>query len=789
MRKLIAFVAILSMMFMINCNGDDSGSDSNKNTASTTSTSSTVTSTSTSSTTTTLLSGYTITGTISGDVKADVTVALEGMSAATTTTDAYGKYSFTVRANGIYTVTPSKTGYTFFVTTRVVDLNNNSVAGQDFTATAIAAPVYNIYGTISGDVLSGVTITLTGRGSSTVSTDGSGNFIFNGAANGSYTLTASKTGYTFTPASINVTVNNTNATGNNFTATLNRYSISGKIALNSAGLAGATVTLTGTGSNSTTTDAGGNYTFTGALNGNYSLTASKTGYAISPASISVTVNNTNVTGQNFTATLQTYSISGTVTINSVGMSGVTVTLTGADPASTTTDSSGNYSFSGAAVGSYTLTASKQCSTFNPAGINITVNDANLTGNNFTMAMPSGSLDPTFGTCGVVTTTVGNHSAQANAVAIQSNGKIVAAGYAYTGSNYDIAVVRYNTNGSLDTTFGTGGIVTTPVGSGHDYARAIGIQSDGKIVVAGYASNGSNYDFAVVRYATNGSLDTTFGAGGIVTTPVGSLDDFANGLGIQSDGKIVVAGETSVTGSNDDFAVVRYNTDGSPDITFGTGGIVTTSVGSGTDGAYAMGIQSDGKIVLGGYSSNDFAVVRHTANGSLDTAFGTGGIVTTDFGDHSSWARSLRLQSDGKIVVAGQSHVSGAYVFTLLRYNTDGTLDTTFDGNSGTGNGIVTTSISGADDDEAYALAIQSNGKLVAGGFYRNGLTVEDFVKIALVRYNTNGTIDTSFDGDGIITSSFEYMTSHIEAISTQSNSRIVAVGEAVGNFIVLRYFP
>ena len=255
-----------------------------------------------------------------------------------------------------------------------------------------------------------------------------------------------------------------------------------------------------------------------------------------------------------------------------------------------------------------------------------------------------------------------------ALAIQSDGKIVAAGKSSNGSTHDFALVRYNTNGSLDTSFGTGGIVTTLVGiSGGAYA--LGLQSDGKIVAAGSSSNGSNYDFALVRYNADGSLDTSFGTGGIVTTTVGSSDDYASTLGIQSDGKIVAAGY-SYNGSNYDFALVRYNTNGSFDTSFGTGGIVTTPVGSSDDYARTLGIQSDGKIVAAGYSSNgstyDFALVRYNTNGSLDTTFGTGGIVTTPVGS-SGIAYALGLQSDGKIVAAGYSSNGSTYDFALVRY--------------------------------------------------------------------------------------------------------------------------
>ena len=169
---------------------------------------------------------------------------------------------------------------------------------------------------------------------------------------------------------------------------------------------------------------------------------------------------------------------------------------------------------------------------------------------------SGSLDTTFGTDGIVKTPVGSNYDVAYALGIQPDGKIVAAGYSNNGGNYDFALVRYNANGSLDTGFGTGGKVITPVGSGYNIAYALGIQPDGRIVAAGYSYNGSNYDFALVRYNTDGSLDTDFGTGGIVTTPVGSSDDKALALAIQSDGGIVAAGYSD-NGSNYDYALVRY----------------------------------------------------------------------------------------------------------------------------------------------------------------------------------------------------------------------------------------
>jgi uncharacterized delta-60 repeat protein len=298
-------------------------------------------------------------------------------------------------------------------------------------------------------------------------------------------------------------------------------------------------------------------------------------------------------------------------------------------------------------------------------------------------------------------------------------------------------VRYNSNGTLDTDFGIGGKVTTPVGSGHDVAYALGIQSsDGKIVVAGTSNNGKNNDFVLVRYNPNGTVDTGFGTGGKVITDFGSAtdddyDDFAYALGIQSDGKIVVAGTSNASGNND-FALVRYNSGGSLDTTFGTDGKVTTAVGSGLDTARALVIQSDGQIVAAGTSNNgsknDFALVRYNkTDGSLDTSFDTDGKVTTPVGSLDSAATALAIQSDGKIVAGGISYDAFNSDFVLVRYNPDGSLDTGF-----YIGGIVTTSI-GSGYDVASALGIQSDdGKIVVAGYsYNVSTTNYDF---ALVRY-------------------------------------------------------
>jgi uncharacterized delta-60 repeat protein len=260
------------------------------------------------------------------------------------------------------------------------------------------------------------------------------------------------------------------------------------------------------------------------------------------------------------------------------------------------------------------------------------------------------LDPTFGGTGKVTTDFAGSDDSAYSVTLQADGKIVAAGSSAPVS--DFAVVRYNTDGSLDTSFGGTGKVRTDVIS-YDVATSVAIQTDGKIVVAGYAS-GSNYDFALVRYHTDGSLDTSFGGMGKVTTDFGS-DDFASSVAIQADGKIVATGSSGGL-SNNDFALVRYNSDGSLDASFGGTGKITTDFGSrAEDQARSVTIQADGKIVAAGYSghtaTHDFALVRYGVPCGSPTPTPTPATITVKVGTKPS-GRSFSV--DGTTYTSNQT---------------------------------------------------------------------------------------------------------------------------------------
>jgi uncharacterized delta-60 repeat protein len=308
-------------------------------------------------------------------------------------------------------------------------------------------------------------------------------------------------------------------------------------------------------------------------------------------------------------------------------------------------------------------------------------------------------------------------------------------------------------GNMDLSFNGTGQLTTDISTIDDYANAVAVQSDGRIVVAGSAYSNEGNNFAVARYNPDGTPDTTFGAAGKVITDLTGGPDQAFGLALQGDGKIVVAG-SAYNGVIGDFALVRYNANGSLDTTFNGTGKVTTPMGdSATAGITGVAVQADGKIVVAGYALSDgtykFALARYHGNastgapGTLDATFNGTGKVLTAIGTVGDFISSLALQGDGKIVVGGQSHNGVTNDFAVARYETNGALDTTFNGT-----GSVVTGI-GASDDTLTSVAVQGDGKIVAAGFAWNG-SKNDF---ALARYTSAGVLDTDFNGTGkIITS-------------------------------------
>jgi uncharacterized delta-60 repeat protein len=322
----------------------------------------------------------------------------------------------------------------------------------------------------------------------------------------------------------------------------------------------------------------------------------------------------------------------------------------------------------------------------------------------------GSLDSTFDVGGKATRSLVAGNDEAYALAIQPNGQIVLAGWCENGTNRDFCALRLSPIGTVDAAAfpGTGQAIVA-IGGGNDEARAVGLQPDGKIVLAGFCSNGSNNDFCALRLNADGSTDTTFGTGGAVTTPVGSGADEAYALAIQPDGHIVLAGACA-NGSNADFCAVRYSATGTAGAA-GTGTIIAP-MSSGDDIATAVTLQSDGKVVLAGYCSNgvdqDFCVLRLSADGTIDNTFDGDGKLISPVGGSGDFAYGVALQADGKLILAGYC-LNPFADFCMTRHNTDGSLDTTF----GTGGKVITPL--GSSADAAYAIALQSDGKILLAG--------------------------------------------------------------------------
>ena len=388
----------------------------------------------------------------------------------------------------------------------------------------------------------------------------------------------------------------------------------------------------------------------------------------------------------------------------------------------------------------------------------------------TRALPkAGDLDFTFGSnSGKTRISVGSSSAHSSKLLQQPDGKLLVVGYAVIGVSTDVALMRLLPDGSLDTTFNSSGIVTTDNGGNGDFGMALALQPDGRIVVAGYTTNGTNSDFLLLRYNSDGTPDSSFNSGGIVVTPLGGGDDTAAGVAVQSDGGIVVAG-TTWNGTDNDFAVVRYTSAGALDTTFNlTGKVVTDFGGNLNESVSGMALQGSGRIVVAGTSGlGGAAVACYTSVGALDTGFNSTGLVTTANGMS---VKAVALQSDGKIVVAGSTvNGSGNNDFTLLRYTGAGMPDLSFNST-----GSVTTDFGPNSYDDPGGLVIQNDGKIaVAGRSSASGTA-----SFALARYDSAGVLDGSFGSAGLVNLSFGTFDQGAYAAALQDDGKIVAAGFA-----------
>jgi len=407
---------------------------------------------------------------------------------------------------------------------------------------------------------------------------------------------------------------------------------------------------------------------------------------------------------------------------------------------------------------------------------------------------SGDVDPTFGGDGIVRTDLSPNEDDGYTIAVQPDGKIVVAGErGIGGPNPRVAVVRYETDGSLDTSFGGGdGNVSIDFTRHDDFAYAIRIQSDGKIVLAGAAAYSSrNSRFALARLTSNGSLDPTFGGDGTVVTDVTPSYDWANGMALQANGKIVVVGSISAGRKNGKIAVLRYRPNGALDPRFSTDGIVRADPTATFDDGLGIGVEADGQIVVSGGAgftgpNERFVMLAYHRDGSLDPTFGGDGMVFTDLTPKADVAFGLAIQGNGKIVAAGgAAQGEGDPKFGLARYKRDGSLDPTF-----SGDGIEVTNFTPYDDG-AYSVAIDPTGKIVLAGLAGNNGEAPRF---AIARYLTDGALDATFGGDGKVTTD---VTAHFDSawgVAIQADGSVVCsgvagTGGAHPSIAVVRYKP
>jgi len=301
---------------------------------------------------------------------------------------------------------------------------------------------------------------------------------------------------------------------------------------------------------------------------------------------------------------------------------------------------------------------------------------NSNGSNWNLTLAryntDGTLDSSFGTGGISINQSLSNGTIAWSIFIQQDGKIISSGMFFDGTFQNFAVFRYNSDGSLDTSFGTSGQSIIHVGSGHDFAVCMTQQNDGKILLGGYTSINSDLDIALVRFNSNGLLDSSFGNNGIVLTAISSSTDVATSIAIQSDGKIVLAGYT-VEGVNTNIAVLRYNLLGTLDTTFGINGIVITQIGNNTDGANDIIIEPTGRLLIAGTTrnssnQNNILLANFNPDGSLNTSFGTNGIVTSQIGSTHCDANTVKLLLDGKIIIGGRVYNGIDNDFLIARYN-------------------------------------------------------------------------------------------------------------------------
>lgn len=395
---------------------------------------------------------------------------------------------------------------------------------------------------------------------------------------------------------------------------------------------------------------------------------------------------------------------------------------------------------------------------------------------------SGTLDPGFGTGGIVTTAIGTTSSIGDII-VQPDGKPVVAGLYVNGVNgFDFALARYNYDGTPDNSFGTGGVATLVAGNTYGGLNSIALQTDGKIVAAGYIDGGANKDIVVARFTANGTPDISFGTGGMVISHVDDFDDFSYDVLVQPDGKILAAGHYNgtSTGFNSAIALLRFNANGTPDNSFGTNGIVTALVGPSHTFLAAITLQADGKILVAGNSMvdntssyEDFIILRFNSNGSPDNSFDGDGRLLFGMGNNArDELKSIVVRPDGKILAAGQTNnISTINRYVVCQLNVNGSFDNGF----GT-NGILVVDPQAADYNFLADMFLQPDGKLLICGTNSTTAAITDFI---MYRFLPSGLADPVFGNNGKVITDFRLIDNAY--CMTAQNSRIYLAGSSSAN--------
>ena len=447
-----------------------------------------------------------------------------------------------------------------------------------------------------------------------------------------------------------------------------------------------------------------------------------------------------------------------------------------------------------ASSSFTLSFTPASGGSKTATVTIKNNDSDEGTYAFTVTGTSGSpgsLDSNIGTSGIVTT-ARSQTEYISCLAIQADGKILAGGYASDGSQNDFMLLRYTSAGVLDTTFGTAGVTVLDLQGGvNDPMEGIAIQADGKILAVG-STQTADIDFALVRFTSSGALDTSFGSGGKIILDIKglSLNDWGKSVTVLSDGGILAAA-TCGTSTYTNTAVLKFTSSGTLDTSFGSSGIALAQAGFYGDKVASMKVQTDGKIVVAvaatlGSEYDAFGLVRFTTAGALDTTFGTGGSVTTKVGLTTSndAVNSLAIEADGKILVGGYSNSGSTNDFTVLRFTTAGALDASF-----ASSGILKTVV-GMGDSEVKSLAVLPDGSFVAAG-YAFDASASQFM---IARYTSSGSAYSGFGTTNPVITTISTVWSQAYSLAVQGDG-LVVIGGYTDNVVtsadasLARYWP